>query len=226
MTEPLNRLSRRIGYRFNDSSLLEAALTHRSMGNRNNERLEFLGDGVLNCVIGEAVFRAREDSPEGDLSRLRASLVREASLVEIARTLDLGEYVRLGSGELKSGGFRRPSILADALEAIIGAVYLDGGFGAAREVVLALYAQRLQALPDAATLKDPKTRLQEYLQGRHMMLPAYTVLEVSGEPHRQCFRVECRIDEAGVETCGEASSRRRAEQEAAAQALDELQHAQ
>lgn len=226
MTEPLDRLSRRIDYKFNDDSLLEAALTHRSVGNRNNERLEFLGDGVLNCVIGEAVFRAREESPEGDLSRLRASLVRETTLVEIARALLLGDYIRLGSGELKSGGFRRPSILADALEALIGAIYLDGGFDAARKVVLALYAQRLQALPDAAALKDPKTRLQEYLQGRHMTLPEYTVLEVSGEPHRQCFRVECRIDEAGVEACGEASSRRRAEQEAAAQALDELQHAQ
>lgn len=222
MSEPVERLARRLGYRFADGALLEAAVTHRSAGSRNNERLEFLGDGVLNCVIGDAVFRARAQAPEGDLSRLRASLVRETTLCEIAQGLALGEYLHLGSGEMKSGGFRRPSILADALEAIIGAVYLDGGFDAARDLVLRLYAERLQSLPDADELKDAKTRLQEYLQSRHMPLPSYTVLEVSGEPHRQHFRVECRIDEASVAIRGEGGSRRRAEQAAAAGALRDL----
>jgi len=223
VSEALERLSRRIGYTFSDPGLLEAALTHRSAGSRNNERLEFLGDGVLNCVIGEAVFHARSDSPEGDLSRLRASLVREATLGEIARGLDLGEHIRLGTGEMKSGGFRRASILADALEALVGAVYLDGGFGAAREVLLGLYAKRLATLPDADELKDAKTRLQEYLQSRHMALPEYSVVDVSGEPHRQSFRVACRIEDAGVQTCGNGRSRRRAEQAAAQQALETLQ---
>ncbi len=222
MTEPLERLSRRIGYRFTDSSLLQAAMTHRSAGSRNNERLEFLGDGALNFVIGEAVFRKRADSPEGDLSRLRASLVREQTLGEIASDLDLGDYLRLGSGEMKSGGFRRPSILADAVEALIGAVYVDGGFDAARALVLRLYEDRLQSLPDADTLKDPKTRLQEYLQSRRMTLPRYSVLKVSGEPHKQNFQVECHVEDAGLTSLGEGASRRRAEQAAAESALHDL----
>lgn len=211
MTEIGEKLCRRIGYRFQDAALLTAALTHRSAGSRNNERLEFLGDGVLNFVIGEAMYRRRPDAPEGDLSRLRASLVRESTLAAIAQELELGDAVRLGAGELKSGGFRRRSILADAVEALLGAVYLDGGFDAARSVVLGLYAERLDDLPSPESLKDPKTRLQEYLQSRHMKLPRYEIMEVSGEPHRQIFHVVCRLADGDQEAEGQGCSRRGAE---------------
>lgn len=225
MTEIGDKLCRRIGYSFQDAALLTAALTHRSAGSRNNERLEFLGDGVLNFVIGEAVYRCRPDAPEGDLSRLRASLVRESTLAAIAQELELGDAVRLGAGELKSGGFRRRSILADAVEAVLGAVYLDGGFDAARSVVLGLYAERLDDLPSPESLKDPKTRLQEYLQSRHLKLPRYEIMEISGEPHRQIFRVVCRLGDGGQEAEGQGSSRRGAEQSAAAKLLELLQDA-
>lgn len=223
MSDTVARLCRRIGYQFENGELLKAALTHRSAGSRNNERLEFLGDGLLNFVIGEAVFRSHAQAPEGDLSRLRASLVRETTLAAIAQDLELGEAMRLGPGELKSGGSRRRSILADAVEALLGAVYIDGGFEAARDLVLALFAARLENLPSPESLKDPKTRLQEYLQGRHMELPQYRIIEVRGEAHRQVFQVLCHLADDGHEAHGQGSSRRRAEQDAAARLLELLQ---
>lgn len=216
-------LLRKLDYRFRDISLLFAALTHRSAGGANNERLEFLGDAVLGLVIAEALYTRYPDAAEGELSRLRASLVRKQTLAELARDLELGEFLRLGSGELKSGGFRRDSILADALEAIFGAVYQDGGYDACRALIQALYHERLETLPDdAAELKDPKTRLQEHLQGRGLELPTYTVLSVFGEAHAQTFKVECRIAALESSACGTGSSRRRAEQQAAQQMLQTL----
>jgi ribonuclease-3 len=204
-----------LGYRFEDPKLLEAALTHRSVGTPHNERLEFLGDAFLNYVIAEELFRRERDAQEGDLSRLRALLVRRETLAEIAATLGLGEQLKLGPGELKTGGFRRASILADALEAVFGALLLDGGAEPCRERIVSLYAERLARLPPAAELKDPKTRLQEYLQARGMGLPEYAVTAVEGKPHRQRFVVSCRVEGMDVEAHASAGSRRRAEQEAA-----------
>lgn len=215
-------LSRKLGYEFCRKELLEEALTHRSAGRRNNERLEFLGDGLLNFVIGEAVFQTRPDVEEGALSRLRASLVKEGALADIAMELDLGGYLRLGPGELKSGGFRRRSILADTVEAVLGAIYLDAGFERARAVVLALYRSRLSNLPDPQSLKDPKTRLQEYLQAKHYNLPTYRVLQVEGEAHHQVFHVQARISDLDMASEGSGRSRRRAEQAAAQSLLEAL----
>ncbi|PWV63369.1 RNAse III [Plasticicumulans acidivorans] len=220
LIDPSVRLSRRLGHAFHDPALLAAALTHRSAGGSNNERLEFLGDALLNCIIGEAVFRLQPHASEGDLSRLRALLVREDTLAELARELDIGECLHLGSGELKSGGYRRASILADAVEALLGAIYLDSDFETCKGVVLALYAQRLDHLPAAAELKDPKTRLQEYRQARQQPLPAYRVIAVAGEAHAQTFTVECACGDLIVMATG--SSRRKAEQSAARQALEQL----
>ena len=180
-----------------DAALYEAALTHRSASGRNNERLEFLGDAVLNLVAAEMLYRRFPDSSEGDLSRLRASLVSEGPLAQAAQSLALGDELRLGSGELKSGGFRRESILADALEALIGAVYLDRGLDAARALVERLAEPLVEALPAAEELKDPKTRLQERLQGRGLALPSYTVERVSGEAHAQHFAVRCEVAALG-----------------------------
>lgn len=215
-------LARQLGHEFSHGELLQEALTHRSAGRRNNERLEFLGDGLLNFVIGEAVFKARPDVEEGDLSRLRASLVREGTLADIATELRLGEHIRLGPGELKSGGFRRRSILADTVEALLGAIYLDAGFDAAKGVVLGLYRSRLEDLPDPQTLKDPKTRLQEYLQARRHGLPTYEVLQVQGETHRQTFQVRAHIADLELTREGRGRSRRRAEQAAAESLLEAL----
>ena len=210
----------RLGYRFADPTLLISALTHRSAGGINNERLEFLGDAVLGLVIAEALFKRYPDASEGELSRLRASLVRKQTLAELARDLCLGDCLRLGSGELKSGGYRRDSILADALEAIFGAVYLDGGFAACAALIMSLYAERLERLPARPlAVKDPKTRLQELLQGRRMELPEYRVVSVHGDAHAQVFEVECRSLQLGEATLGYGSSRRRAEQQAAQQML-------
>lgn len=208
-----------------DPALYEAALTHRSASGRNNERLEFLGDAVLNLVAAEMLYRRFPDSSEGDLSRLRASLVSEGPLAQAAQSLSLGDELRLGSGELKSGGFRRESILADALEALIGAVYLDRGLDAARALVERLAEPLVAALPAAEELKDPKTRLQERLQGRGLALPSYTVERVSGEAHAQHFAVRCEVAALGIATDGEGSSRRRAEQDAAQRLLDLLEGA-
>ena len=222
MSEDLARLQRALGYRFQDESALLRALTHRSAGHDNNERLEFLGDALLNFVIGEAVFLRLPKAAEGDLSRMRAMLVREETLAVVARRIELGEVVRLGSGELKSGGFRRDSILADALEALIGAVYLEGGFAAGRDLCLRLFAPELDHLPDPGTLKDSKTRLQEHLQAAGRPLPEYTVLSEEGPPHRRSFRIRCRLADDGSESTGEGASRKFAEQQSAERMLHNL----
>ncbi|GBE09565.1 ribonuclease 3 [bacterium BMS3Abin12] len=211
-----------LGYRFERGETLEAALTHRSAGSCNNERLEFLGDAVLGFVIAEELYRRFPDAAEGDLSRLRATLVRKESLAELARGLRLGEYLTLGGGERRSGGDRRESILADAMEAVFGAVHLDGGWERCRALILRLYEPRLQGLPPLAALKDPKTRLQEYLQSRRFPLPEYRILEVSGEPHAQTFDVVCGIAGLDLEVHGSGHSRRKAEQAAAQAALERL----
>lgn len=209
-----------IDYHFNDPELLRQALTHRSYGALHYERLEFLGDGVLNCVIAAELFRAFPQLAEGDLSRLRASLVKQQSLFEIAQQIDLGAQLRLGDGELKSGGARRPSMLADALEALIGAVFIDGGFEAARAFVLHLFEQALIATDPQTLGKDAKTLLQEFLQARHIPLPQYSVVSTAGEAHEQIFRVECVVPELNIRTQGEGTSRRGAEQVAARRAYD------
>jgi ribonuclease III len=211
-----------LGYECRDPALLEAALTHRSAGGPHNERLEFLGDAVLNCVIAMLVFREFGAADEGDLSRFRSSLVSGEALAVIAAEIGLGDQLRLGSGELKSGGFRRKSILADTLEALFGAIYLDGGFDAAAAVIERLFTPRLDRLPSAAELKDPKTRLQEALQARGLPLPSYVVESVSGEAHSQIFQVSCSVDILGLKTLASGGSRRRAEQAAAQLMLDGL----
>jgi ribonuclease-3 len=218
--DPAGWLQERLGCRFADSGLLLRALTHRSVGSENNERLEYLGDAVLSFVVAEMLFEAHPDASEGELSRYRASLVSGDALGAVALELGLGEYLRLGEGELKSGGQRRASILADALEALFGAVYLDQGLDVARAVAARLLRQRLEELPGASELKDPKTRLQEWLQGRGLGLPEYKVLEISGEPHQQHFRVRCDIGQLAIAAEAEGSSRRRAEQEAASRVLE------
>lgn len=213
-------LQRHLGYRCRDAALFEAALTHRSAAGLHNERLEFLGDAVLNCVIAMLVYREFATANEGDLSRFRASLVSGEALAQLATELDLGAWVRLGSGELKSGGFRRKSILADTLEAVFGAIYLDAGFDAAAEVIERLFSPRVQRLPTAAELKDPKTRLQEALQSRGMGLPEYAVVTVTGAPHAQLFTVSCKVVATDIEARAEGGSRRAAEQSAAQVALE------
>lgn len=219
---PQRWLQSALGYEARDLSLFTAALTHRSASGRNNERLEFLGDAVLNLLVAELLFQRFPGADEGDLSRLRASLVSAGPLAGIAQGIGLGEELQLGSGELKSGGFRRESILADAFEATIGAVYLDSGLEAARGLVQRFCLPLLEALPQVDALKDPKTRLQEWLQSRGLPLPAYSVESVSGEPHDQHFVVRCEIGSRNVATSGEGSSRRRAEQDAAQRALVEI----
>ena len=220
MNGDLNRLSRHLGYEFQAPALLRQALTHRSYGTPHNERLEFLGDGVLNCVIAAELFRRFPQLAEGELSRLRASLVNQQSLFEIAQQIELGAQLRLGEGELRSGGARRPSMLADALEAVIGAVFIDGGFEAARAVVLRLFEQPLSAADPLKLGKDAKTRLQEFLQARRVPLPQYAVISTAGEAHEQIFRVECVIPELNIRTEGEGTSRRAAEQAAASRAYE------
>jgi ribonuclease-3 len=215
-------LRRRIGYGFSRPELLVQALTHRSHGIPHNERLEFLGDSVLNCVIAGYLFERFADLPEGDLSRLRAHLVRQDALHEVAQALGLGEHLRLGEGELKSGGVARPSILADAFEAVIGAIFLDGGFLAARDAVLRLCRPVLAALDHGTLAKDPKTLLQELLQARRIALPQYAVVATHGAAHSQNFEVECVIPELSVRTKGSGRSRRTAEQEAASRAFEQI----
>ena len=219
MSYSLSRLERQLGYTFQDQTLLTLALTHRSFAGRNNERLEFLGDAILNFVAGEALYQRFPQAREGQLSRLRARLVKGETLAILARGFELGEYLRLGSGELKSGGFRRESILADALEALIGAIYLDAGMDMARERVLAWLTQELDSLTLVDTNKDPKTRLQEFLQSRASELPCYEVVDIQGEPHCRTFFVQCTVDLLNEKTQGQGASRRIAEQVAAAAAL-------
>jgi ribonuclease-3 len=226
LTNSPEALAKSLGYQFDDPTLLKQALTHCSAGSRNNERLEFLGDALLGCVIAAELFDRHPKAREGELSRLRASLVRRESLADLAQGLDIGRYLKLGAGERKSGGHHRNSILADALEAVFGAIYLDGGFAACRQSILGLFTHRLAAVADPEALKDAKTRLQEHLQSRQMALPEYTVMEVSGEAHAQSFRVQCAlIDSTLAPTQGSARSRRQAEQKAAGKMLEQLQNA-
>lgn len=208
-------MCRQLGYVFTQPQLLQRALTHRSFAPDHNERLEFLGDSILGCVIAKYLYSEFPDLSEGDLSRLRSNLVKESTLVVFAQQLNLGSQLKLGEGELKSGGFRRPSILADAVEALFGAIFVDGGFLAAERAVLNLFVPYL-AKVDMKTLgKDAKTLLQEYLQGKRLPLPGYSVLETQGEAHEQLFQVECAIPALKLITRGSGSSRRNAEQQAA-----------
>ncbi|WP_415134175.1 ribonuclease III [Ottowia sp.] len=219
---PLEDLQSRLHYAFNDLRLLAQALTHRSHSADHNERLEFLGDSVLNLAVAHMLFEALGELPEGDLSRVRAQLVRQDSLHGLALDLGLPSLLRLGEGELRSGGQRRPSILADALEAVIGAVYLDGGFGAADALVRRLF-DRIQISPAmSAAAKDAKTALQEWLQGRKMPLPQYDVVQVLGAAHRQTFEVACTVAQLALRALGQGASRRAAEQAAAAAMLEAL----
>jgi ribonuclease-3 len=213
----------KLSYAPRDAGLFSTALTHRSVSAANNERLEFLGDAVLNLLIAEHLYRAFPLCSEGDLSRLRSRLVSGESLAQVASALGLGAALHLGSGELKSGGFRRKSILADALEALCGAIFLDGGLEAARQAVEALFAARIAALPEPATLKDAKTRLQEYLQSRGLPLPSYVMERVEGEAHAHTFWVRCEVAALARRAQGSGSTRRSAEQEAAERVLGELE---
>lgn len=215
-------IAQRLGHSFGDETLLRTALTHRSFSATNNERLEFLGDGILDFVVAAMLFGRFPTLPEGDLSRLRANLVRQETLHRLALVLDLGEALRLGEGELRSGGAQRPSILADALEALLGAVYLDAGFDAARLVIERMFAPLIEQLQPGQLQKDAKTRLQEWLQARKKTLPTYTLLETSGAAHAQHFEIACNIDNPRVQTVGQGSSRRIAEQVAAEAALKAL----
>ena len=219
----LAELERRLGHAFADPSLAAQALTHRSFGTPHNERLEFLGDSLLNCAVATILYERFPKLPEGDLSRLRAGLVNQSSLSEVATTLGLGERLRLGEGELKSGGFRRPSILADAVEALLGAVYLDAGFDAVRAAVGRLMGERLDEKDGMPVKKDPKTALQEHLQGRKLALPRYSVQRTEGEAHDQTFTVECRVDDLGLVASGQGTSRRAAEQSAAEGLMAQLE---
>ena len=218
----LKRLQAALGHGFGRPELLRQALTHRSFGSPHNERLEFLGDSVLNCAVAGALYNRFSSIKEGELSRLRASLVRQEALAEIARTLNLGECLHLGEGELKSGGAQRPSILADALEAIFGAIYVDTGFEAVRAVVEHLYEPAMSRIDPNDAGKDPKTALQEVLQGRRLPLPRYGLLATRGEAHAQEFEVECAIADLGIRSTGIGPSRRIAEQQAAQRALAEI----
>jgi ribonuclease-3 len=215
-------VERSFGYDFAQPALCYAAVTHRSAGADHNERLEFLGDSVLNCSVARLLYEAHPQADEGALSRLRATLVSGETLAQIAAELGLGEHLRLGAGELKTGGFRRASILADALEALLGAIFLDAGFDAAAAAVARIIGMRLSGLPAADTLKDPKTRLQEALQAHGLALPVYTLTAVAGDPHAQSFTVSCEVPILGLNAVGEAGSRRRAEQLAAAKLLELL----
>lgn len=223
MIEDRRRLQSQLGYQFNNESLLERALSHRSRGKNNNERLEFLGDAALDFIIGEALFHKLSEVDEGDLSRQRASLVKGATLAKLARELKLGDYLLLGTGELKSGGHRRDSILADALEAIIGAIYLDSDMETCKRCVLSWFATRLESVSSDADHRDAKTRLQEFLQARGRPLPEYTVVSVEGEQHCQLFTVNCQAEGIKQAVQAQASSRKEAEKSAAAQALKILQ---
>lgn len=219
MTPNYARLCRALQYEFRDPNLLQVALTHRSVGADNNERLEFLGDAILSFVITNQLYARFPHDDEGTLSRYRARLVKGETLATAARALHLGEYLRLGPGELKSGGFDRSSILANTIEAIIGAVYLDGGLAHASALVLNMLQQPLENVAAVGGVKDPKTLLQEILQARHAPLPEYVVAKISGEPHAQSFTVTCSVDGLKQLVIGEGASRRKAEQDAAQKAL-------
>ena len=212
-----------LGYEFTSKALLQQALTHRSHSGTHNERLEFLGDSVLNCAVASLLFERYSKIDEGDLSRLRANLVKQQSLYEIAQRLELSQYLRLGEGELKSGGFRRPSILADTVEALFGAIFLDSGFDAARKAISRLYTPVLETVDPKTLGKDAKTLLQEYLQSRKIALPVYSVVATHGAAHSQEFEVECAVPKLGIQVLGSGGSRRGAEQAAAKKALEAAQ---
>ena len=224
----LELVSQTFDYQFNDDGLLLLALTHRSIGSKNNERLEFLGDSILGMIISEELFKRFPNEKEGVLTRLRSSLVKGETLSEIASELNLGEFIRLGSGELKSGGFRRASTLADVVEAIIGAIYLDSkeeyGIKKIEEIILNVFNVRINQCEPAGVLKDPKTRLQEYLQSRNLTLPEYSVVSVSGKEHQQTFKVSCSIKGFHNHVVANGASRRKAEQAAAEKALETIIH--
>jgi ribonuclease-3 len=219
MNPPRQELLTRLDYTFNDEQLFVQALTHRSMGGKHNERLEFLGDSILNFVIAYELYKKFPRATEGELSRSRASLVKEDTLAEIALELQLGDHLLLGSGELKSGGFRRKSILSDTVEAIIASIYLDGGQEAAETLILHLYRQRLDKFVVTENLKDPKSQLQELLQSRQVPLPEYRVISIEGAAHDQHFKVECHVQGLVDPSLGDGNSRRKAEQAAAQKAL-------
>jgi ribonuclease-3 len=211
------------GYRFQRVEFLEQALTHRSCSrNRNNERLEFLGDSVLNLIISNHIYQHFDKASEGKLSRIRASLVKQETLAGVARSMGLGELIQLGGGELKSGGFRRDSILSDAFEALIAAIYLDSDYQRTEQAVLRLFADLLRAIDVGSSLKDPKTRLQEYLQGQQKDLPRYEVSQTTGKSHEQMFTVDCELSGLDLRSQGKGSSRKKAEQQAARKILDKL----
>lgn len=219
MIASYQKLCQQLGYYFADLGLLELALTHRSYGGKNNERLEFLGDSILNYIIAEELFHRFEKAKEGELSRLRASLVKGVTLADLAREFNLGDYLKLGAGELKSGGFRRDSILEDAVEAIIGAIYLDAGMDTCRQQVLQWFHSRLESTSLKVVTKDAKTRLQEFLQAHKHALPQYEVTDIVGEPHDQTFFVHCSVEILPEPVVGKGSNRRIAEQRAAAKML-------
>ncbi len=219
----LDKIEKLLNYKFRQVELLEQALTHRSFSpGSNNERLEFLGDSVLGLVISENIYAREPEATEWQLSRMRASLVKQEALAQVARDINLGDYINLGGGELKSGGFRRSSILCDTLEAIIGAIYLDGGLDAASEIITTLYHDYLRTPADIHSLKDAKTCLQEYLQSKQIELPEYLVVKTVGKSHDQVFTVSCSVESIGLKSTGKGLSRKKAEQEAARKALGQL----
>lgn len=217
-----NQVSKRLNYQFQDRALLVQALTHRSAGNPHNERLEYLGDSILGFVVAKYLFNRFPDQPEGKLTRMRSTLVKGETLAGIARVMDLGDVIRLGPGEMKSGGFSRDSILSDAVEAIIGAVYLEAGMDTAEQIILKWLEERLQGLDPNYHPKDNKTRLQEYTQSKHMALPEYQVTQITGKSHNQRFFVSCKVQELPISVEGEGTSRRRAEQDAAQKVIRKL----
>ncbi len=222
MQQTAGKVLRTLGYAFEDESLLTRALTHRSVGGRHNERLEFLGDALLGMVVAHYLFATYPDADEGQLTRTRATLVNRESLADVARGLDLGDLIRLGEGELKSGGWRRDSILANAVEALLGAIYLDGGMEACRRTVLRLLESRLADIDPDSTSKDAKTALQEFLQSRRRCLPEYKTMDISGPAHQQIFTVSCLVDSLPEPVVANGSTRRKAEQAAARATLDLL----
>lgn len=224
MRQPHDKLERLLGYQFKDKELLESALTHRSVGANNNERLEFLGDSILSYVISVEIYNRFPEVDEGGLSRLRSALVKGVTLASMGRDLALGDYLQLGSGELKSGGFRRDSIIADAFEALLGAIFLDSDIETVNQLILALFADKLAAVTPETSLKDPKTRLQEQLQGDQRPLPEYEVVDVVGKAHEQKFTIRCNIDGLNHSCIGTGNSRRKAEQAAAQEALKVLEN--
>jgi ribonuclease-3 len=222
----VNKLCRQLGYRYGDFQLLEQALTHRSAGGKNNERLEYLGDAILGFVIADELFNHFQGATEGQLSRLRSNLVKRDTLADVARSFSLGDYLHLGQGELSSGGQSRDSILADTIEAILASIYLDGGYKVCREVIQNIFLPRLKKMNLEDQCKDPKTGLQEYLQGKKIELPAYEIVEIKGDPHNQLFTVNCIVDAVDKKTLGQGTSRRKAEQAAASKMLTLLKDEQ